>query len=128
MKVKELIENVVKVDFAQARAKRDAEANQHKAEHQLSQDYEKLVGEDEREGQTVQELAEFEEWMVVAKKKGRIPGFDTMDDAISYLLADLEMPTHITHSKAINWFKALSEEEREKATVEAKKAVEEWCG
>lgn len=115
MKVKDLLENVV--DFKQAREKRDAAANQHKTEQGLSQDYEKLVGEDEVESLTVHELAEFEEYMVTAKKKGRVPGFTDMDDAVCFLIADIELPQHITRSTAINWFHKLSEQEREQARM-----------
>jgi hypothetical protein len=117
MKVKELFENVVNVNFAQARAKRDAEATKHKKQQEVEQRYGELEQEDERETLTVHELAEFEEYAHTAKKKGRIPGFETMDDAVCYLLSDMELPSHITRSKAINWFSKLSEEEREKARM-----------
>jgi hypothetical protein len=112
MKVTELFENVVKVDFSKGRKV----ANDY-WEKKAHQDMSDLEQEDERETLTVKELAEFEEWMIVAKKKGRVPGFDTMDDCIHYLIATLEIPQHITRHKAIQWFSSLSEEDREKARM-----------
>lgn len=117
MKLQDLFENIVNVDFAKARAIRDARAIHKNSEQKLSQDYEKLVDEDERETTSVYELAKFEEWMHAAKKKGRVPGFADIDEVQHYLVADLEFPSHITRAKAIQWFSALSEEERERARM-----------
>lgn len=115
MKLHELTENVI--NFAQARNKRDAMAIQHKQDHDADTNYETSVNDDETESLTVSQLAGFEEWMYVAKKKGRVPGFENLDAAMTYLLADIELPAHITRAKAINWFSSLSEEEREKVRM-----------
>ena len=104
MKVRELLENVVHVDFARARAN-------------IAQRADQLERDDAAETQSVQELAQFEEWMVVAKKKGRIPGFETMDDALAFLLADAELPQRITRESAIEWFSGLNEDEKEKVQM-----------
>lgn len=117
MKLHELFENVVNVDFAQARAKRDAQAAENRKGQEVQHYQQEIQQEDERETLTVQELAEFEEWMYIAKKKGRVPGFETIDDVIAYLLADVELPPHITRAKAINWFAKLDEEKREKVRM-----------
>lgn len=119
MKVKDLFENVVKIDFAQAHAKRQQQAIDNKRRQDLDKATEKVQTHDERETQTVQELAEFEEWMVTAKKKGRVPGFETMDDVIYYLIHDVELPNHITRHKAIDWFSSISEDDREKVRMVA---------
>src|SRR5271165_6718225 len=115
MKLNQIFENVV--DFAQARAKRAQQTADDKKQHEVEQSYHKIVGHDEDETQTVKELAEFEEWMITAKKKGRVPGFETMDDAVTYLLADIEIPLKITREKAIKWFSSLTEEDRAKVRV-----------
>lgn len=118
MKVKDLFENVVQVDFSKGKGMRppvDLEYEQKSQDVQAA--YTKIQGEDEKETQTVKELGEFEEWMVTAKKKGRVPGFETMDDVIHYVIAELELPNHITRRKAIEWFSDLDEEDREKARM-----------
>ena len=114
MKVRELLENVVHVDFARARANKEWEA---KAKD-IAQRADQLERDDAAETQSVQELAQFEEWMVVAKKKGRIPGFETMDDALAFLLADAELPQRITRESAIEWFSGLNEDEKEKVQMQ----------
>lgn len=123
MKVTDLFENVVKVDFSKGRNKpaEDHDDWSHGRTQELSftpVDRKAAInGEDEAESLTVHELAEFEEYMATAKKKGRVPGFDTMDDCIHFLLAEIELPNHITRSKAIVWFTKMSEEEREQARM-----------
>lgn len=112
MKIRELFEDVV--DLNKVRQQRSAgRAVQTQAVPKDDDEY-SFAQVDEREEQTVKELAEFEEWMHVAKTKGRIPGFDTMDDAIAYLLSDLDFPRKKTMSRiqALEWFKNLDEEER----------------
>jgi|SRR5271157_314872 len=110
MRLIELFENVIPFDFAKARANREQQV-------QVQQKQSEIEQEDEKETQTVQELAEFEEWMLTAKKKGRVPGFETMDDVIHFIIAEVEMPNHITRAKAIEWFGDISEEDREKARM-----------
>lgn len=117
MKVKELLEDVA--DFAQHRAKRDAIMMNAKKHRAVNQRHDDIDEEDDAETLTVHELAEFEEYTYQAKAMGRVPGFTTMDDAVCYLLSDLEMPHHITRSSAIKWFQSLSEEERGKARMMA---------
>jgi hypothetical protein len=57
--------------------------------------------------------------MQTAKKKGRVPGFETMDDVIHFIIAEVEIPNHITRAKAIQWFTDISEEDREKVRMVA---------
>lgn len=117
MKVYELFENVLKVDFAQNRASRDMDTYWKQNKEKDVADNRNIESENEAESLTVHELAEFEEYMTTAKKKGRVPGFETMDDCVAYLLADIELPQHITRSTAIGWFSKMSEEDREKARM-----------
>ncbi len=88
MKVKELLEDIV--NLAQAREKRDQQRQETQKQQDVEQSYDKLQKQDQAETTTVQELAEFEEWMNVAKKKGRVPGFESMDDVVAYLLSDVD--------------------------------------
>jgi hypothetical protein len=113
MKVKDLFENIVKVDFAAARQERDRKDAWDKVNGEVG----KIEADDDAETLTVHELAEFEEYAHAAKKKGRIPGFEAIDDVVAYILSDMELPQHITRSKAIDWFGKLNEEERSKARM-----------
>lgn len=113
MKVIDIIETAEVINFAQHAHIRDIMKRNADA-HARAKEIER---EGDSEEQTVQELAEFEEWMNTAKEKGRIPGFDTMDDAVAYLIVDLEMPHHITHAKAHQWFKSLDDDQRSKAIM-----------
>ncbi len=119
MKVKDLFENVV--DFQQARELRDAkrafDQQWQQKQSEVEQHYQKINKEDENETLTVKELAEFEEWMTTAKTKGRVPGFDSIDDVLYFLIASVEIPNHITRHKVIEWFSDLTEEEREKVKM-----------
>lgn len=115
MKVKDIFEDIV--DFAKARQQRASQQQLSQKQNDEETQFTKVLQDDENETLTVKELAEFEEWMATAKKKGRIPGYETIDDVLYYLTADVEMPNHITRHKAIEWFSDLSEEEREKVRM-----------
>ncbi len=112
MKVKDIFEDIV--DFAKARQQRAGQQQLAQKKNDEETQFTNIIQDDENETLTVKELAEFEEWMATAKKKGRIPGYETIDDVIHYIIAVVEMPNHITRHKAIEWFAELSEEDREK--------------
>lgn len=117
MKISELLQEQKVIQFAPYKKMQNDVRFRRDREQEIAAAYQNLKQEDANETQTVHELAEFEQWMHVAKQKARVPGFANIDEVTQFLTIDTEIPNKISKQSAVKWFADMDEFDRDKVKM-----------